>query len=92
MGKSTQAGEKNQCLMDNRFSSLLVDDKAVFFPAAASGNGRRSLEATDSSSNPWALSWEDNKDSFAAIGAYYRSKGKALKHYYKSLYDVSDSI
>lgn len=89
-GKDTQAAvEKDQSLLDDRFSSLLVDDKAFFFPAAATGNGRRSLKADDSSSssNPWALEWEDNKESFAAIGAYYRAKGKALKHYYKSMYD-----
>ncbi len=93
--KSTQGDPK--AILDHRFASLLVDDQAFFFPSSATfGNthGRRSLVSegsvpATSSANPWALAWADNKDSFAAVGAYYHAKGKASAHYYKSLYDVS---
>ncbi len=88
-GKDTGAWDDPKSLLENRFSSLLVDDKAFFFPSTVADDGRRALEAADDSGNPWALAWADNKDSFAAVGAYYRAKGKALAHYYKSSYDVS---
>lgn len=92
--KNPSKKEDAKAILDNRFASLLVDDQAFFFPSATSPNSHRSLEASDggdattaSSENPWALAWTDNKDSFAAVGSYYHAKGKAIAHYYKSLYD-----
>ena len=94
--KTPSQVEDPKTTLDHRFASLLVDDQAFFFPTETSRNAgsRRSLasegpDVAASSANPWALAWTDNKDGYAAVGAYYHAKGKAIGHYYKSLYKAS---
>jgi len=80
--------------LDDRFSALLIDDQAFYFPSLAGAQtaGRRDLEqakpnddGSDTSSGiMWTYDWTDDIDASAAVGEYYLAKGMALEEYYNA--------
>lgn len=90
-GERTEAINKN-----DRFSALLMDERAFYFPSlvSAPSEGRRALDDMSDDANddddsestyiPWRREWKQDIATSAAIGEYYSAKGMALLDYYSN--------